>query len=173
MKKIFGLSAILLWSASAFATTWSEKDSFWVTYEFSANAFGKSVASVMVHTGVLRQGGDSCGGTLYPGYWDDVHDVVMTRTGDHFFAKARLDSGTGECQIGVAGPIVQYWLTFTDGSKLITDSIEVPYSDTPITVTTLGTLDWDRSTTANDQAFASVTDANATSATRLRYSWAD
>lgn len=178
MKQFAGWVAVaLFWVSPAFASTptaWEENDSFWITYNFSTVAFGKSVASVSAHTGVLRQGGENCSG-LPPlsGDWDDVQDVVMTNTGGHFFGKSRLDSHTGECQISVSGPVVQYWITFTDGSSMITQSTMVQYTDSLLTVQSAGVIDWQASVSANDAAFASVTDAGTTAATRLHYQWSD
>jgi len=124
-NKMLILFAVLCAVSSAFATTLSGQDVYYVDYNFSGNAFSKNVTSVMVHTGILRGEKSGCGISTSP-YWDSVQDVEMKQVGDHFFAQARLTVGLGECQPSIDGPIVQYWVTFEDGSTLKTDVAYIP-----------------------------------------------
>jgi len=182
LKIIFQILIIAFFNGYAHASNWNENDSFWVVYEFSQIAFDKEVASVYAHTGVLRDGGDTCGFAVEPkaGSWDNVQHFKMTKVGDHFFAKGRLDSHTGQCQVAVKGPMVQYWVYFSDETTMLTDPVAIPFEDTKKLVYQQGpdgnitdVLDWNESSKANDQVLDGVKDATATSATRLQYRWAD
>lgn len=166
----------------AYATNWNENDSFWVTYAYPKVSSDKDITNVYVHTGVLRDGGDTCGFAVEPkaGSWDNVQHLKMTKTNDHFFTKLRLDSHTGQCQVGVKGPMVQYWVYFSDGTMTITDPVAIPFEDTQKLVYQLGpngnttdALDWNKSVTVNDQLLDNLKDAATTAATRLQYRWAD
>ena len=177
-KTIIFSFVFVLVSHAAQATTWNENDRYWATYNFSSQAFGKTVQTVYAHTGVAR-GNNSCGqmyGTA--GAWDNVQHIQMTKIGDHFFAKATLTSGTSECSPSVLGPVVQYWVYFTDGSQMVTDTVSVPFTETTLTAPGTGPgssyMDsFDASSELNDKAFAKVTDATTTDATHLSYEYAD
>jgi hypothetical protein len=109
---------------SAHATSETGTYAYFVHYNFSEVAFGKRVASVVVHTAVLR-GPDECRGA-FETYWENIQDVQMTTSNGNFTATAKVQSSVGECQPSQLGPIVQYWVNFKDGTQLITTSALVP-----------------------------------------------
>lgn len=118
-------TSLLFISLQGFATTWSGRDQYWVSYHFTKIAFGKQVRSVYIHTGILRQqryGYDST-------YWENVAHIPMEDKGNHFFAKLKLTAYPGEMEPNVIGPIVQYWVSFTDGTEMITDGSLLPVTD--------------------------------------------
>src|SRR4051812_41460987 len=113
IKKLLTLSLALA-SVPAFATHYSGNRTYFTQYDFSAQAFGKQVKSVIVHTGVLERG---CSGESY---WSDVKNVPMERHGNHFNARAMVTGATDSGCTSANGAIAQYWVTFEDGSTLIT-----------------------------------------------------
>lgn len=119
----FWVALIILFSISAFATHYSGAQTYYVQYYFTLEASGKKIQSVIVHTGVLQT---SCRGG---NYWNNVQDVQMNRHEDHFNARlillGQIDSGCDNAK----APIVQYWITFEDGSKMITSEEIIPVQD--------------------------------------------
>jgi hypothetical protein len=110
---------------NAQATTLSGAYVYEAVYNFSKVAFSKSVKSVTVHTGVSVFGGCGASPSLY---WDNVQDVTMKDAGDHFMAAAKLVTAASECN-SVKGPMVQYWVSFTDGSSMVTDASLIPVTN--------------------------------------------
>jgi hypothetical protein len=134
-KTILSLVALMVIASSAYATTVSGSKVYFLDYNFSGNAYGRAVKSVMVHTAILRSN-SGCPSNVSP-YWDSVQDVQMKQVGDHFFAQARLSVAASECAPTVEGPIVQYWVTFQDGSSYQSNPARVP-----VTSSVSGSYNW-------------------------------
>ena len=114
---------------SASATTWSQSQSIFVRYHFSGFAYSKQVREVYVHAGVQRYPSHCMSGQS--AYWDRVRHIKMESMNGHFFAKAQFAEYTGECQAAIGGPVVQYWVYFTDGTSLVTEVVQIPTTLTP------------------------------------------
>lgn len=113
-----GLSA-----APAFSTTYSSSHVYATQLNFSATAWGKEVAGVYAHTGILTTASSWRGGQIF---WQDVQHVHLEKAGDHFFAKAIVRASSEYEYQYVSGPIVQYWVYFADGTQMVTDAVMVP-----------------------------------------------
>jgi hypothetical protein len=112
----------LLSSGSAYATHYSGTDIHFVQYHFTSVAFGKKVRSVIVHTGVLQR---SCSvGEI----WTDVKDITLSNKGDHFNTRATLTASISSGCMSSEGVLAQYFVTFDDGSTLVTSPALVPTS---------------------------------------------
>jgi len=125
-KQILMTLALLLASSSALASGYSANVRATVAFQFDRHAFGKDVASVFVHTGLAIESSSRQDST-----WMDVQNIPMVESRNGFFGKAILDgfystnSGGGT---SVAGIWAQYWVTFTDGSKMTTQPV-LHYTD--------------------------------------------
>jgi hypothetical protein len=106
----------------AHATTYSSTTTYFTRFHFDAEAFGKPVAAVSAHTGVLTV---KAAWRDADAYWVDVHDIALVRAGDHFEAKATLVGSSSYANHYAQGVVVQYWVTFEDGTELITDAVTV------------------------------------------------
>lgn len=114
-------------SSSAFASSASYKSQYYVRFHFSEKAYGKTVKSVFVHTGVSVDTSSPYYETPNP-VWQDVNDVQLHKTGDHFFVRTQLKASYFISSGGIrkVAPVAQYWVTFEDGSKLVTDVYDIP-----------------------------------------------
>lgn len=165
MKTLFIFFSLL--SSTASATSWSEHYTYFVRFHFDAFAFGKQVSSVYAHAGVLRQK-SSCQDPQRTRFWDDVKHIKMVRKNNHFFAKTLFRESTGECQPLVLGPIVQYWVYFTDGTSMQTTGTLVPAK-----VGHVGTYDdYKRFQSGMSDDFLQCEDASSTYATGFNYGYA-
>lgn len=112
----------------ALATWYGTESTYAVTYHFTAEAWGKPVASVAVHTGVLVEHRDGR-------EWQSVQHLAMQRDGDHYTARATLvgsaGGGSGAEYTLDLGPVAQYWVEFADGTTSITEVSGVPVVVTP------------------------------------------
>ena len=130
---------------SAFASWYGTESTYSVKYDFSGRAWGKEVASVTVHTGVLIELRDASGVNRPELFWQDIQDVVMLRSGDRFAADATVigvaGGGTGHDYTADLGPVAQYWVVFADGSRLISEVVSVPLRTSVVGIHgTVGTL---------------------------------
>lgn len=86
---------------------------YMVVFHHTGLAFDRPVDAVYAHTGVVMQDPDRLGGGSY---WVDVRHVPMTRQGDHFFARQKLQAWSQPGGATPRGVAVQYWVHFQDGS---------------------------------------------------------
>jgi hypothetical protein len=112
----------------------------------------------MAHSGVYR-GTGGCGFTG-TNYWDGVQDVQLLPVGDHFFGKARVASQAGECMPSLNGPVVQYWVTFDDGSTMQTNPVIVPVTKTVYAGESYMTVE--PQVVADDQQIQDISETSAT-----------
>lgn len=121
MRTLFATLALFI-STSAFATSYYTDTRYLASFQFDAIAFGQPVREVMVHAGVLESAEGYGQATVRK--WMDVKDLMMSPSPHGFFAKGlfkHFDTGnSGSRKIGL-GLIVQYWITFQDGSTMITE----------------------------------------------------
>lgn len=156
--------------SSAWATSWKQETVYWVQYNFSDYAFGKPVASVQVHTGILRAAEPRCRGRGFEShsYWESVDDLQMVRINQHFFAKKKFHATTNPCQAPVIGPMAQYWVTFVDGSQMITQEALVSFTTEPELRTNIWE-DFIRAVNQLDFQFQSTQDSLETSGKMLQW----
>ncbi len=108
-----------------YATSWHGRKVYLIQAHYSAEAFGKEVASVMVHSGVSVKE-QNWGLSSDKTYWVDVQDHQLTRYDRHFQSTFLLHAQDGKFMPSILGPVVQYWVTFKDGSSLISDAYAIP-----------------------------------------------
>jgi hypothetical protein len=89
------------------------------TLHYSKLAYGKPVRSVMAHTGTQACALD---GRMY---WDGVQDVALAAatSGDRLTGKVVLKARTSAYRPCSLNPVVQFWVTFEDGSTKIEDVV--------------------------------------------------
>ncbi len=164
----FGLLLSLSLPHSVYATTWGMKETVVSVYSFSEKAFGKEVASVSVHTGILKER-STCAGE-HGTFWDSVQDIKMERSGSgRFFAKAMFASSSGECQPLVRELVVQYFVLFTDGSQMVTEVLSIP---TQLNETS-SSQDFQDQIKSLGEDFRNWADSDSTRAWGVKYNWAD
>jgi hypothetical protein len=126
----FGLLAFS--SHRADATWYGQSFEYNVAYHFNGVAWGKQVKTVYVHTGALIELRDYNSDQVRT-RWEDVKHIQMEYVNDHFEAAtviiATEGGGTGSEYSINKGPVVQYWVTFVDGSSVITDTVAIPVLD--------------------------------------------
>lgn len=114
------------------ATTRYHQTTFYCEFHFTKFSFDKSVNRVMAHAGIatIRSSYPYIDEPDY--YWQDVKDTDLKYQGekiDAFIGKrvltARHRSGSREDTIF---PIVQFWVTFDDGTEMILDEVEMEVS---------------------------------------------
>jgi hypothetical protein len=147
---------------------------YWVNYHFTDEAWGKRISRVWIHTGVLRGPEPRClgrGFEVHPN-WESVQHLAMTKKGNHFFAKHRFEVPTGKCQAPSLGPIVQYWIEYTNGDFQMTSPVLVPIqsvleiqSPTPDQLKAL--------IETQDLGFTAMTDASETAGKMIEWEHAE
>ena len=155
------LLILTLSSASAFASDIEHHDieqsyEFYTTYHYSGVAYGKTVKSVRVHTGVYKEIISNIPTLTTSSTWESVQDIDLSSVGDHFFGKQSFSARSKYNERGSSTPIgvaVQYWVQFVDGSSLVSDVYVVK----PITG-----MDVPRSAPNLRSLFQAATDADAT-----------
>lgn len=92
------------------------------TLHFSRIAYHRPVKNVMAHVGVLKQCGSDGDASAF---WTDIHDLNLKTDGDldHFAEKILLKDKSSTYQGCKTSPIVQFWVTFEDGSVKIEDPV--------------------------------------------------
>lgn len=113
LETIFGM---VLLAAAAHAASPSLHN-YRVLLHHTGGAYGRRVAAVYAHAGVLMQNPDRLGGDTF---WVDVRHEPMQRRGGHFFAKASMQARSQPGGPQAVGAVVQYWVYFQDGSHLKT-----------------------------------------------------
>ena len=108
-------------SATAEATSWKSDIVYFVRAHYSTKAYGKEVQSVMVHTGVLEQDGPAWRGAGEVLYWADSKDIFLQKRGDHFSGQFQLMASSSKFGPFVKYPVIQYWVTFADGTRNISE----------------------------------------------------
>ncbi|WP_434042731.1 MULTISPECIES: hypothetical protein [Sorangium] len=147
-----GALAPFLISVTAFATHVSIVLHFFTQFHFTGQAFGKKVKSVKVHAGSLQR---ACNGSTY---WLNIQDLDMTARDGKFNARAVLVgfSDVFGCDKNL-GAIAQYFVTFEDGSTMITQPAMIPSRR-------LGTADDQEALEKLKEALLRAPDADETSA---------
>ena len=119
------LSVLMLgFSLSAQASDIPYSEAYFCTLHFTKIAYGKSVKSVMAHTGL-----DTCreefdpvlNKAVFKNYWDRIKNIDLRETADgtHFEGKVILTgTSTAYNRCGLK-PSLQYWISFDDGSSKI------------------------------------------------------
>ncbi len=118
MKRLaFVLSLAFLGAAPvAHATGYNGVATFYTTIHFSDVAWSKEVKAVSAHIGVLTiRGGTG------EAFWSDVLHVPLKHEGGKFVNWAVLHGSRTSDADNARGAMVQYWVTFADGSSLVTD----------------------------------------------------
>lgn len=120
-KILLGLASIFV-STSALATAYRGHISFFTQFHFDRFAYGKEVKAVFAHAGILT--------IAYPGApnktWKNIQHFSLVKQSDSFSNVLTFEgprSSHGEHSENV---VVQYWVYFTDGSELVTESFVVP-----------------------------------------------
>jgi hypothetical protein len=169
-KSLLSFLALFTTLSSAWATSWKQETVYWVQYHFSDYAFGKPVASVLAHTGILRAAEPRCRGRGFEShsYWESVDDLEMVRTNQHFYAKKKFHATTNPCQAPVVGPLVQYWVSFQDGSQMITQETLVPLTTEPELKANIWE-DFIRAVNQIDFQFQDIQDASETSGKMIQW----
>ncbi len=157
---------LLFLSSHSFATSWKSDIVYFVRAHYSAVAFGKPVQSVMVHTGVLEQDGPGWMGAREIFYWTDSKDIFLQQKGDHFAGQYLLEASSSKFGPFVKYPVVQYWITFTDGTRTISDVYPIEV-DRELTISQADEFarlrrDW-------EEAFSRLTDSTETTADALTF----
>ncbi|WP_437733490.1 hypothetical protein [Sorangium sp. So ce1335] len=150
-RTALGALALFLVSVTAFATHASIVLHYFTQFHFTGQAFGKKVKSVKVHAGALQR---ACDDSIY---WLHVQDLDMTERDGKFNARAVL---VGFSDIGCdanLGAIVQYFVTFEDGSTMITQPAMIPSRS-------LGAASGEQSLEKMKEALLRAPDADETSA---------
>lgn len=88
---------------------------YFLGVEFSQFAYGKKVRSVTVHSGVL----------LSDGSWTSIKDTQLKLEADHFIGKIELSSDTENNGPVAIAPVIQYGVSFEDGSTFTTEIFKV------------------------------------------------
>ncbi len=117
MKSLLTFSALLLSSATFASNIPTSSTVSLCTLHFSKVAYDKEVRSVTAHTGVA-----SCD-TYSPvvTYWSDVQDVLLdgSQSDQAFTGKVRLEAESRAYDGCRLTPVVQFWVSFADGSSKI------------------------------------------------------
>jgi hypothetical protein len=95
---------------------------YMVVFHHTAQAFGKPVAAVYAHAGVLMRNPQEWGGEEY---WVSIQHVPLEAKGDHLFAKAQFQAQSRPGAEQALGAMVQYWVYFQDGTQLKTRNIPI------------------------------------------------
>jgi hypothetical protein len=123
LMKVLGLTLLAANQAIAADIPYSTAD--FCNLHYSEVAYGKKVNSVFVHTGVLTcsERFDSTTNTLIRDeYWESVSDVQMTKNpaeNSSFVSNIVLKAKSSLYNTCALKPIVQFWVTFDDGSTKI------------------------------------------------------
>jgi hypothetical protein len=162
---------------NARAETWKKDSVYWVNFHFSNFAFEKKipVSRVVVHTGLLREPNPLCRGRFFKTgpYWEDEAWIPMDHAPDHFFSKKRFHSFVGQCQDPVIGPIVQYWVYFSDGDVRVTQPVLVQLNSLLLNHDFSSAGDFWSTVTAFDKEFGALQDAWETSGKAIHWTRAD
>jgi hypothetical protein len=112
---------------AALASVLPTVNSYYVELHFGRTADFKDVKSVMAHTGVLVETPSFLN---RPPYWADVKDIPLRITADSFVGRASLhaEGFTGSISAKLT-PVVQYFISFTDGSSSISEVFPLPVNN--------------------------------------------
>lgn len=120
-KQFFLLTAALLLSFGvAQAHDYTLHYSHFARLAMSAEAQGKAVVAVNARVGIMATKLHLPGEPWMPWkpFWAAEKTVALENMGDHFFAKTRLDAIQAPGGYTMGAVMVQYSLTFEDGSTL-------------------------------------------------------
>ncbi len=161
------LAACGLWTgALAEAKTWGTESVYYVKAHYSAEAYGKPVQSVMIHCGVLAQDSPPAPGRIEIDFWADSQDLYLESKGDHFAGQVRLEAHSSAFGPFVKYPVIQYWVSFTDGTQSVSEVLPVTLGQS---LTVSRADEFARLRRTWEEAFSRVYDAERTSADVLTF----
>ncbi len=117
-----GTLGLILWTSVASASDIPVLSLNLCTLHYSRIAYDRPVKNVMAHAGILKE----CAHNLAANaYWTDIHDVNLKTDGDldHFAEKILLKDRSSTYQACKTSPVVQFWVTFEDGSVKIEEPV--------------------------------------------------
>jgi len=121
MKRVIIALFVLLAAAPALASSYSGTATFFTRIHFTEYAWGKKVAQVYAHVGVLTQDGGRT-------YWDDVRHQALQLENGKFTGKVVLYGQRSSQGAHAKDVVLQYWVTFADGSQRVTEPFVVTSS---------------------------------------------
>jgi hypothetical protein len=127
-NKLIKICTLIIMSNAAHATYYGCDSTYLISANFSEKAYGKSVQAVAIHSGTLELINDASTGSQKK-IWSGMSDIKMVKVGNHFFGKVETSGhsggGTGAIVTKNLGPVIQYWITFVDGSSMISPAYSV------------------------------------------------
>lgn len=120
LKSLFVALALAFGAAPAFAAGYIGVATFYTKLHFSEWAWDKQVREVSAHIGVL---------TASPSgertYWTAVTQVPLRHANGRFSNWAVLHGTRSSDGENARGAMIQYWITFADGSKTVTEPFPI------------------------------------------------
>ncbi|SMF18945.1 hypothetical protein [Pseudobacteriovorax antillogorgiicola] len=112
---------------TAFATSWNFNSTTLCKLHYSSTAYGKEVESVVAHTGLYTEKGSYTGIPSGVFFWSDIQDISLDRKdpSSPLVGNVVLSGSGGQWRDTVLYPVVQYFVTFNDGSSLISNVHEI------------------------------------------------
>lgn len=112
------------WVSEAKATAESCRFHYFANLHFSHVAFSKNVNTVYAHVGALTELPNE---NTYG--WSNVQHIELHPSRNGFAGKTEIVGHSFLNHIYNHGVVIQYWVSFEDGTRLITDSIRVDQSE--------------------------------------------
>lgn len=170
MKTRFFLlaAALLFCAATAHAHDYTLHYSHFARLAVPAEAQGKTVVAAEARVGIMATKLHLPGEPWMPWkpYWAAERTVSLDACGDHFFAKVRLDAIQAPGGYSLGAVMVQFTLTFEDGSTLVLRETSLPAEATH---NTSSSKDYSEALALEGERFLACDDATESSVASVSY----